>query len=359
MELNKVVENFGPQWFAPTMGIGALAIALTLVHSYTGLGAAFTGAQAFTAVTAILTAVFLVPWTARFFLHPEKVRKALSHPIRSQFFPTMPITLIVLGIAVLNSFPGLSQGLKGSVGLWLFSLGSIGIFFAGVVLSRILFTNTNIETKHGVFAWFIPPVSHIVIPVLGLLLLQKGLVTGAAADAVALTSLAGLGIGTLMFLFLAPVILYRYAYEDLPDSKLAPTFIIGIAPTSILIIDLAHLKTVLSSGILGISMTGNTAILDLVIGGFWGFSAWWFLLTAAIILHYIREESHPFEFTWWAYTFPLGAFTISTFTASHTLSIGGLKALGTLLTGLLLVVVIVVSYFTGRTVVSGEAFEPE
>ena len=335
------------------MGLGALAVALKISGSFLDLSFLASLARVFTGLTGILTAIFAVPWFLRFMKYPEQIKKDLSHPIRSQFFPTMPISLILVGIGLqrtITVLPGLIQKISVS----LFFLGSIGIFGFGVILSKILFTNTNIETKHGVFAWFIPPVSHIIVPVLGFMLLASG-ISGVLAETVYIISLSGLGIGTFMFLFLTPLILYRYAYEDLPDSKLAPTFLIGIAPTAVLIINAENLIKLAETGFIHMGET-LTPVLELLIGLMWGFSAWWFLLTAAIVIHYIKTEDHSFEFTWWAYTFPLGAFAISTGITSRTYNIATLEGITALLTGLLAAVIIFNSYMTIQLFRQGEAF---
>jgi C4-dicarboxylate transporter/malic acid transport protein len=335
------------------MGLGALSVALKISGNFLDWSVFGSLALAFTVLTGVLTAVFTVPWLLRFLKYPGQIRKDLSHPIRSQFFPTMPISLILVGIGLQRTFtvfPGLVQ--QASIGL--FFLGSAGIFSFGVALSKILFTNTNIETKHGVFAWFIPPVSHIIVPVLGFMLLSSGL-SGVLADAVYLISLSGLGIGTFMFLFLTPVILHRYAYEDLPDTELAPTFLIGIAPTAVLIITAENMIKLAETGFIHVGET-IIPVLELLIGLMWGFSAWWFLLTAAIVVHYIRTDEHPFEFTWWAYTFPLGAFAIATGITSKTFQITALETVTATLTLLLAGVITFNTYKTARMIKQGEAF---
>ena len=358
---NRYVKHFGPQWFAPTMGLGALAIALHLAGEFLRVPALLTASQGVTALTGVVTAVFVLPWLLRFVQYPDAVAADLSHPIRSQFFPTMPISLLIVGVALRTTMGGvLPKGLLDAVSLWLFALGSVGVFGFGILLSAILFTNTNIGTKHGVFAWYIPPVSHIIIPILGMKLLRSGLDGGLLGDALYITSLAAMGVGVFMFLFLAPIVLHRYAYEDLPDAKLAPTFLIGVAPTSVLIIDAVHIVHVLESGAaVAIGAAGVVPALKLVVGLLWGFSAWWALLTVAIVLHYVTHDQHPFAFTWWAYTFPLGAFAIATNATGRLLGLGGLNYLSAAVTGLLLLVVLTTTTFTGDLVRKGEAFVPE
>lgn len=357
VELSRTVKYFGPQWFAPVMGIGALTLCLKLSSVFLGLNWLASTATVFAYLTAGLTVLFSIPWVLRFYFYRGEVIEDFSHPIRSQFFPTMPISLILVGVILQRVPTGLSESLTGSLSLGLFLAGSTGILVFGAFLAKILFTNTNIETKHGVFAWFIPPVSHIIIPVLGFLLLTNGL-SGLMAELVYITSLAGLGIGTFMFLFLTPVILHRYAYEDLPDIKLAPTFLIGIAPTSILIINLEYLIKTIHSGYIEMSQ-GVINLLQLLIAAMWGFSAWWLALTLLIIIHYIRKHNNTFQFTWWAYTFPLGAFTIATGITSKIYQLTTLQNTTILLTAALFTIIVVNSYHTIKMMTKGEAFQPE
>ncbi len=355
MDLHKLTQGFGPQWFAPVMGIGALAIALSLSYEYLGLMILETSAKLVTGLTASLILLFLLPTTARVLKYPDSIRSDFDHPIRSQFFPTLPISLLVLAIALIHAF---SAPWVRSAVLGLYALGAGGIFLMGLILSLKLFTDRNIETHHGVFAWYIPPVSHILIPVVGFMVLAEGWVTGMLSSLVLISSLTGLGVGGLMFLFLAPIIFYRYAYEDLPDSKLAPTFMIGIAPTSILVVDFLRLEPVMASmaassqfvQTLDPAFTGLATVL-------WGFSAWWMALTVGVLLHYASRDEHPFSFTWWAYTFPLGAFTIATFAAGRKLGVQALQSIGIGLTGLLVFVILVVGYLTSKQVRTGEVFE--
>ncbi len=357
VELSRTVKHFEPQWFAIPMGIGAFTIASKISAQILGSDILHGFALALTGLTAFLTFSFTFPWLTRLIKYFENVKEDLGHPVRSQFFPTMPISLILVGITLQRTVSPIYPEIVELAASTLFLTGSAGIFVFGIVLTKILFTNTNIGTEHGVFAWFIPPVSHIIIPALGFMLLSSGL-SGLLAEAVYIISLAGLGVGTFMFLFLTPIVLYRYAYEDLPDSKLAPTFLIGIAPTSVLIINAEYLIKTIQSGFLNFG-PGVIDVLELAIGMMWGFSSWWLVLTAAIVIHYIRRIDHPIEFTWWAYTFPLGAFTISTWITSRIYEITVLEPVILLLTAVLTGIITVNSVFTVDLIREDKAFPIE
>ncbi|QSG07937.1 TDT family transporter [Halapricum desulfuricans] len=355
------VEFFGPQWFGSTMGTGALGVALGLLAAQSGIDALLPFAQLFVALTAVMTVTYTLPWLARMWLYPHRVRTDLTHPIRSQFFPTMPITLIVLGLGIARTMGDIvPSSVLEPLLTGLFVLGSAGIFGFGLVVVTIMFTNDEIGTEHGVFAWYIPPVSHLVIPLLGFELVAGHLAGTATGQLVFVVSMIALGIGTFMFLFFGSIVLHRYAYESLPREKLAPTFVIGLAPTAVLTIALVKLAHALEAGVgLGLAVEPLVPGLKLLALVMWGFSAWWFVLTAGLVAHYITRRTHPFFFTWWAYTFPLGAFAISAGSLGGFLGISAFTAALAAVTGLLAVVWVVTAALTTRMVLRGHAFTPE
>lgn len=359
--LANTVEFFGPQWFGSTMGTGALGVALALVADQFQLGALLPLSQFFVALTAVMTVTFTIPWLARMFLYPGRVREDLLHPIRGQFFPTMPITLIVLGLGIARTMGNVvPTSVLDPLLTALFVVGSVGIFAFGLLVVTVMFTNDRIGTQHGVFAWYIPPVSHLVIPLLGFELAGGYLGGTATGQLVFLVSMIALGIGTFMFLFFGAIILHRYAYESLPPEKLAPTFVIGLAPTAVLTISVTKLGHALQGGVgLGLTVEPLLPVLKLLALAMWGFSAWWFVLTAALMSYYITRLSHPFFFTWWAYTFPIGAFAISAGALGNFLGIAAFGYVLAAVTLLLSVVWVATAALTTRMVLRGNAFVPE
>lgn len=356
-----VVRYFGPQWFGSVMGTGALAIAFSLVSDCSGVYVLNDLARIFTGLTIVLFVVYLIPWTVRFFTHWGHVLADIKHPIRGQFFPTMPISIILIGIDLAVTFKGvLSTSTLMPVVSILFFVGSIGIFIAGFSLLLVMFVNKEIGVEHGVFAWYIPPVSYLIIPVLGFILAGGYYAGTEVGTAICLLSVFALGIGVLMFLFFGAIILYRYTYGSLSKGELAPTFIMGLAPTSVLVIVFARFLHALNMGsILGLHGEGLISIFKFLSFSVWGFSAWWFVLTLFVLVYYVKKMEHPFSFTWWAYTFPLGAFAISSGAVNQLFPhlifsaflVGG--------TALLFLVWFVVFALTVRMVIRGEAFRPK
>ena len=79
----KIVKNFGPEWGAAVMGTAALCITMQLSSEvarpfspllYIGLG--------FYLLAVVMFIAFFIPWTLRFFMYPEEIKKDLKNPIR-------------------------------------------------------------------------------------------------------------------------------------------------------------------------------------------------------------------------------------------------------------------------------------
>jgi len=165
------------------------------------------------------------------------------------------------------------------------------------------------------FSWFIPPVSHLIIPVLGTCLLDVYWAGTALAPALFVISMVALGVGFFNFLFVGSMVWRRYVCGTIPQGNLAPTIMIGIAPTAIMVVFLIKFIEAIEAShgtLFGINFAAIFPFIKISAAVLWGFSFWWLFLVIILVSHYIKIKEHPLGFSWWAYTFPLEAFTVST-----------------------------------------------
>ena len=351
---SKPIKNFGAQWFSAVMGTDALAISMFLASSsFTIL---LTFAQIFLILSIGMFLLFLTLWAIRIIYHFKKVKKELRHPIIGNFFPTIPISLIIIGIALNSIGPTLFNSSLILVNTLIFVIGSLGVFIFGWLVLSIFFVHKKIDLEHANYGWFIPPVSHLIIPVLGFSLISQ-YASSVLADIVFIVSIAAFGVGSLLFLFVGSIIYHRYIYHELPISRMAPTFMIGLAPTSIIVILLVKLAGAVNNVSFGIQASFILPMIKIISVMMWGFSAWWFILAVILLLHYLKNHNHPFVFGWWAYTFPLAAFTISTGAINHLLDYPLFGNILQIFNILLLAVWIIVFFKTLKAVKKGKCFE--
>ena len=360
----KIVKNFGPEWGAAVMGTAALCITMQLSSEvarpfsallYVGLG--------FYLLTTVMLILFLIPWILRFFMYPEDVKKDLHHPIKGNFFPTMPISFILAGTGTNKLGPMLfGPTFSYHLSVVFFFLGVIGIFTFGYLLIKIHFLNKEMRLNDANFSWFIPPVSHLIIPVLGTCLLDVYWAETGLAPVLFVISMIALGVGFFNFLFVGSMVWRRYVCGTIPPGNLAPTIMIGIAPTAIMVIFLIKFIEAIEAShgtLFGINFMSIFSLIKIGATILWGFSFWWFLLVVILVIHYIRIKEHPLGFGWWAYTFPLEAFTVSTGLLAKCIAPYFFRGMLLTLNTLAVAVWVVVVFGTIKWLESGAFFKPQ
>jgi len=311
MQNSTLIRTFAPGWFASVMGTAVAVIALQVFRSYVPFVDAL---QMFFLVLAFLMFVIaLVPWTLRWFLFPEAVAADLKHPVSGSFFPTMPISLLVGGIALEKVGPRfLPESILPPIlqGLWL--VGTAGILIFAIVILNHFFNHPEMKWEAATLGWLIPPVSALLVPVLGSSLAATfaGTFWGEFDLIVSLTFL---GFGGLLFIFVMAMVFTRYIFHPLPPAHLAPTLWIGLAPTSILAVGLIRVLPPLGK-FLGADESALQT-LSVLTGGLgvalWGFAFFWLILTLAVTFSIHSKTAIPFVLSWWAFVFPTGAFVVA------------------------------------------------
>ncbi|MHB8773111.1 MAG: SLAC1 family transporter [Syntrophales bacterium] len=353
MKFTEIAKHFNPVWFAAVMGTAVIPLVLALL----GLPLAESLGAFFFILACLMFLLALAPWSVKLIFFRENAVKDLNHPVIAHFFPTMPIAMVILALDFLK-YPDLffSPGTSHTIAFWLWLLGSLGIYlFAYLILLRV-FRNREITPAHANFGWFIPPVSKMIIPVAGLELAEL------FPESLELTfglSLVSFGAGLFLFLFVGAAVYHRYIYHELPMSRLAPTFFIGMVPTAIIAAILYKMMHLFGSrDVLGIAPQSFVPLAKVAILICWGFSAWWFVMACIVILHYVKEIELPFAMSWWAFTFPSGALGIASAVAWKVSGFTSIYWFFVLVTLFLLGVWLVVFLRTARGIASGKIFLP-
>ena len=185
------------------------------------------------------------------------------------------------------------------------------------------------ETVNG--AWLIPPVVPIIMPLL--LVPLVGQVSPADGRLLLAVGYAAWGMGALLFLIVASLLYARLVYHAAPAAPLAPSLWIGLGPigvAGVALVKLAGAGTV----IWGSAAPAVGAVSTLGALAMWGLGIWWLPLAALLLRRYARAGL-PFGLGWWAFTFPVGAYAMSTLTLGRGLDLPVFEALGVALSALL------------------------
>ena len=292
-----VVRGFSPGYGACVMGTGIVAVVSYIYSTYIS----FLGFLAlfFTFLNTVIAFIVSILWFGKLLLYPRYFLEDLSHPVKANFYPTLPIGLMVLAadyIIVLKSF---------NVGVLLWLTGSIITFILGIIVPYNLFKSETVRLDHINPSIFIPPVGLIVIPIVGGLAL--GHVHGFLYELGLFFNIASWGSGFFIYLALLAVCVYRFILHKPLPSTLVPTMWINLGPIGAGTVALNNLLV----HNLFLSKIAVASLLGFLVF-FWGSGVWWLLMAIMITLHYMLKKNLPYATSWWAFTFPLGAYVAAT-----------------------------------------------
>ncbi len=335
--MSGAVKGFSPGYGACVMGTGIVAVVSYIYSTYIP----FLGflAYFFTFLNTIIALIVSILWFGKLLLHTRSFIDDLSNPMKANFYPTLPIGLMVLAadyiIVLKNSY----------IGLFLWLLGSLITFVLGVVVPYNLFKSEAVRLDHINPSIFIPPVGLIVIPIVGGLIV--GNASGILYELGLFFNIISWGSGFFIYIALLAVCVYRFILHKPLPSTLVPTMWINLGPIGAGTVALNNL--VMHTGFLGETMI---SALKAFLVFFWGSGVWWLLMAILVTMHYVLRRDLPYATSWWAFTFPLGAYVASTHIIYGITGIGVVDYFGLTIYFLLLLLWIAAFQGTFRKLIS-------
>lgn len=285
------LAHFPIMLFASVMGLGGLALALkkasVAFEKVSDLGESMltfgtilqTSSTIFGFVSMAIFVLLLGIYALKIVREFNAFKAEITHQVKINFLSAVPIGALII-ITFLGAFN------KGESVLCAMKVGFFVSAFLQLALSIyvINFWFSNAMKKHLLSpAWFIPIVGNLIVPL-----------AGHSAKIQAEFSLFFFAIGCFFWLILTALITSRLIFEESLESKFLPTLFIFIAPPSIFVVDF-------------VALFGTHSALSLVAY----FIALFFILLM-LSLSKVFTRLH-FALSWWAFTFPLCAFSIASF----------------------------------------------
>ena len=290
------VKNFHPAWFAVIMGTGILVTTSIAYSTY--IPALREVGRVLFYVNTVSFGFFLIPWLMHWWFYWADALRDLNHPVNANFYPTFPAAIVILG----SNFMVIKQLFN--VGVWMWVVGSAITAIFAFLIPYITFKGEHVTLERISPALFIPSVALLVIPIVGSSLI--GRYAGWTNHWIILANYFGLGAGFFIYLALFAVSMYRFiVYHPLPNV-LVPTIWINLGAIGAAIIGLYDLVP----HAMAVTYQAPIYLLGFLL---WGFGLWWVGMAILLTLHYIRRLRLPYAMSWWAFTFPLGAYVA----ASH------------------------------------------
>ena len=337
----EISRGFAPGWFASVMGTGVLVLTTrALSERWPVLECPAFFLHLF---NVLLFLTLALPWLTRWIRFRGAAMATLNHPVQANFYPTFSIALLVLAAEGLAF--GHDLALVQAV-WWTGALLTYGFSFA--ILYR-MFMGEHVALDHVTPAKFIPAVGLVVMPVAGGPLLEQ--VSGTARELMLLMNVLGLGAGSLMYLSLLGLMIFRKYLHKPALGILTPTVWIQLAPIGVIPVSLLNLLPHFSLPV-ALEATKGLALL------FWGAGVWW-LLMALLMTRAARAQGQlPFALSWWGFIFPLGAFVTLSLRLAQGLEFHAAYRVGVAAWGLMLCLWGITLYKTLRGVWSGAIFRP-
>lgn len=313
------LQHFPVAFFAMVMGTLGLTLAWQKSAHVLALPAVIS--HVLLIVSATIFAVIVSTYLLKIIRHAPEVIAEFNHPIKMSFFPAFSIGIILTSIATLEVSSELSR--------FLWVLGStLQLIFTLNVLTRWIH-HQHFQVAHSTPAWFIPVVGNILVPISGV---EHGFYE---------ISWFFFSIGIIYWIILKTLIFNRIIFHDPLPEKLLPTLFILIAPPAVGF--LSYMKL-------------NHEVVD-------GFARILYYTAAFLLLLLMTQFSRflriQFFMSWWAYSFPLAAFTIASLVMYERTGSPGFATISYLMLAIVSLVVTILLYKTAKAIISGNVFKPD
>ncbi|WP_321449547.1 SLAC1 anion channel family protein [uncultured Cohaesibacter sp.] len=312
------LEHFPNAFFAMVMGLAGFTLATERLEK--SFGMEHSNSLFLLTFTGIIFAILLGIYLLKAIRYPAAISWEWHHPVRLCFFPAASIGLILMGTA----FGPFSHAL--SFGFW--AVGSALHLFGTLAVLSTWIGHRNFELMHLNPAWFIPVVGNILVPIAGSRLGYTEI------------SWFFFAIGILFWIVLLTLVFNRLVFHNPLPERLLPTLMILIAPPAVGFVSF-------------VSLTGGIDPFSRIL---YYTGVFFFMI---ILLQVPKLSRISFAMSWWAYSFPLAALTISTLLYAEKIQSGIHETIGYGLFGLLVLVIIGLLIRTMKAILGGDICQPE
>ncbi|GAB6070278.1 SLAC1 anion channel family protein [Thiomicrorhabdus hydrogeniphila] len=260
--------------FGAVMGFSGLTLSLKQAHELLGISIyIFYG---FALLTTLVFVLFSIVYLIKLIKHPKSVIAEFNHPITLHFFPTFSISLLLLSLVYLDMNYDIARV------MWF--LGAIMQFLLLIFILNIWIHHEKWQITHMTPTWFMPVVGAIVVPL------------GAVHFVDMEVAWFFFSTGLVFWIILNSIVMYRLFFHPPIMKVLEPTLFILIAPPAV-----GFIAYMTLSGMAGVDEFAHILYYIAL------------FLVIMLMVQTPRFIKVPFSISWWAYTFPLAAFSLASF----------------------------------------------
>lgn len=342
----EVVRQFTPNWFTATMGTGILALALNqFPYAVPGLKAL---AQSLWFLNIGLFVLCTLLYSARWIFFFDGAKRIFQHSVMCMFFGAIPMGLatIINGFLAFGTTHWGESAVHIAYALWWLD-AALALACAWLV-PYLMFTRQDHSLQSMTAVWLLPIVAAEVTAASGGLLIGH-LDAGPQATQILFVSYALWGVSVLPALGILVILFLRMALHKLPKRDMAVSSWLSLGPVGTGALGLLLLGEQAERILAGTAMTeiGTAAHGAGIVGAsiLWGYGLWWLVLAIMITLKYLREGL-PFNMGWWAFTFPIGVYSVTTLALGRITGVALFEVIGA---GFVVMLAMFWLIVTGRT----------
>lgn len=344
----EMIRQFTPNWFTATMGTGIVALALARfpfpINGVKAIG------EVFWLVNIGLFILCSLLYAARWIFFFDGAKRIFQHSVMGMFFGAIPMGLatIINGFLVFGATRWGYKAVEIATLLWW--LDAVLALLCAWLIPFLMFTRQDHSLQNMTAVWLLPIVAAEVCAASGGLLLGH-LPANPMSTAILFFSYVLWGTSVFPALGILVILFLRMALHKLPGRDTAVSSWLALGPIATAALGLLQLGEQAPHILVAPEFAGlgqfaqSTSVIGACI--FWGYGLWWLVIAIFTTLHYMRQGL-PFNMGWWAFTFPIGVYSLATLTLARITGVELFAILGAIFVCMLLGFWLIV---TGRTLV--------
>ncbi|KAF2020848.1 C4-dicarboxylate transporter/malic acid transport protein-like protein [Aaosphaeria arxii CBS 175.79] len=354
-----VVRNFSPSWFSVTMGTGITSLIFIILPFKSDC--LYWLSVAFFALNTILFFAALFISILRYVLYPEVWGAMIADSTNSLFLGTIPIgfsTLVESWIFLCAPYMGYWAVTFAWV-CWI--INCVVALAVTISLTILLISATHQQALHRITAAQLLPISATMVAAATGAEIAKFIQDPQVALGTLLASYVMWGMAMPLSMTVLVMYYTRLALHKLPPREVVVSSFLPLSPLGMGGYTILYLGTVSrdvfprTQFFQGLPVAGE---IFFILGAFialtmWGFGLIWLCFALASIY---KSRPFPFNMGWWGFTFPLGAFAISTIELGTQMPSLFFRILGTIFGMAVVLLWFVVTVGTVRGAVDGSLF---
>ncbi len=310
MGLREYVRGMSVAWFSFNLATSAVALASFALGEAAKIHTLVALSHIIAYVNTIIYFLIATAFLAKLAIVKSEFLHVLRHPVKGPFITAISISTMLLaldwGVVLANP----------DIGAAFFYTGMLlhTAFFIVIIYNFLMHEGVEIHAMNP--GWYMPAVGNVLVPYIGGLLERQGVPVPH--------SLLGvyLGTGVLFWVALFTIWLYRSIFHHPPPARLIAATWINLAPPSVAPMAYEAVLGLLpkSFRVTAAELTGVSpklaelllAFFDMFYYTFWGLAGLLLAVILAVTVTYLRRGQMEFAESWWAFVFPVAAYSIST-----------------------------------------------